>query len=74
MHGYAHDHGGHREDRRNRTAHVNIEDKDGKSKLRSVIGALHWIRSSMNVISNTISRGHSGHSLIFGGAHDSVKK
>lgn len=34
VHGYGHDHGGHREGRRNRIEHVNLKDKDGNPRLR----------------------------------------
>lgn len=34
VHGYGHDHGGHREGRRNRVEHVNLQTKDGMPRLR----------------------------------------
>jgi import inner membrane translocase subunit TIM21 len=34
IHGYGHDHGGHREGRRNRIEHVDLKDKDGNPRLR----------------------------------------
>ena len=58
IHGYGHDHGGHREGRRNRIEHVNLTTKDGTPRLRI----------KYNI------KGPSGHAYVFAEANQNMKK
>uniref|UniRef100_K3WFL0 Mitochondrial import inner membrane translocase subunit Tim21 n=1 Tax=Globisporangium ultimum (strain ATCC 200006 / CBS 805.95 / DAOM BR144) TaxID=431595 RepID=K3WFL0_GLOUD len=58
VHGYGHDHGGHREGRRNRIEHVNLKDKDGNPRLRI----------KFNI------KGPSGHAYVFAEVNHDMKK
>uniref|UniRef100_A0AAV1TUS2 Mitochondrial import inner membrane translocase subunit Tim21 n=1 Tax=Peronospora matthiolae TaxID=2874970 RepID=A0AAV1TUS2_9STRA len=58
IHGYGHDHGGHREGRRNRIEHVNLTAKDGTPRLRI----------KYNI------KGPSGHAYVFAEANKNMKK
>ncbi|DAZ96249.1 TPA: hypothetical protein N0F65_012552 [Lagenidium giganteum] len=58
VHGYGHDHGGHREGRRNRIEHVNLKDKDGKPRLRI----------KFNI------KGPAGHAYVFAEVNEDMKK
>lgn len=58
VHGYGHDHGGHREGRRNRIEHVNLKDKDGAPRLRI----------KFNI------KGPTGHAYVFAEVRESMKK
>lgn len=58
IHGYGHDHGGHREGRRNRIEHVNLKDKEGNPRLRI----------KYNV------KGPSGHAYVFAEVNHDMKK
>nr|CCA21536.1 transmembrane protein putative [Albugo laibachii Nc14] len=58
VHGYGHDHGGHREGRRNRIEHVDLNDKDGNPRLRI----------KYNI------KGPSGHAYVFAEVNQAMKK
>lgn len=58
IHGYGHDHGGHREGRRNRIEHVNLTAKDGTPRLRI----------KYNI------KGPSGHAYVFAEVNQNMKK
>ncbi|KUF81088.1 Mitochondrial import inner membrane translocase subunit Tim21 [Phytophthora nicotianae] len=58
IHGYGHDHGGHREGRRNRIEHVNLQAKDGTPRLRI----------KYNI------KGPSGHAYVFAEVNKNMKK
>ncbi|KAG2980508.1 hypothetical protein PC118_g11130 [Phytophthora cactorum] len=58
IHGYGHDHGGHREGRRNRIEHVNLQSKDGTPRLRI----------KYNI------KGPSGHAYVFAEVNQNMKK
>lgn len=58
IHGYGHDHGGHREGRRNRIEHVNLKDKEGNPRLRI----------KYNI------KGPSGHAYVFAEVNHDMKK
>ncbi|CAI5706235.1 hypothetical protein KXD40_009733 [Peronospora effusa] len=58
IHGYGHDHGGHREGRRNRIEHVNLTSKDGTPRLRI----------KYNI------KGPSGHAYVFAEVNQGMKK
>ncbi|TDH66467.1 hypothetical protein CCR75_007189 [Bremia lactucae] len=58
IHGYGHDHGGHREGRRNRIEHVNLTAKDGTPRLRV----------KYNI------KGPSGHGYVFAEVNKNMKK
>ena len=58
IHGYGHDHGGHREGRRNRIEHVNLTGKDGTPRLRI----------KYNI------KGPSGHAYVFAEVNKGMKK
>lgn len=58
VHGYGHDHGGHREGRRNRIEHVNLKDSEGNPRLRI----------KFNI------KGPSGHAYVFAEVNHDMKK
>ncbi|KAG7389428.1 hypothetical protein PHYBOEH_007444 [Phytophthora boehmeriae] len=58
IHGYGHDHGGHREGRRNRIEHVNLKDKNGNPRLRI----------KYNI------KGPTGHAYVFAEVNQDMKK
>ncbi|KAL0582998.1 hypothetical protein ABG067_007058 [Albugo candida] len=58
VHGYGHDHGGHREGRRNRIEHVDLKDKDGNPRLRI----------KYNI------KGPLGHAYVFAEVNQTMKK
>ncbi|KAG6612161.1 Transmembrane protein [Phytophthora cinnamomi] len=58
IHGYGHDHGGHREGRRNRIEHVNLQAKDGTPRLRI----------KYNI------KGPTGHAYVFAEVNKNMKK
>ncbi|GLE01447.1 hypothetical protein PINS_up010277 [Pythium insidiosum] len=58
IHGYGHDHGGHREGRRNRVEHVDLKDKDGNPRLRI----------KYNI------KGPAGHAFVFAEVNHDMKK
>lgn len=58
IHGYGHDHGGHREGRRNRIEHVNLKDKNGLPRLRI----------KYNI------KGPTGHAYVFAEVNQNMKK
>ncbi|KAF1314651.1 Transmembrane protein, partial [Globisporangium splendens] len=68
VHGYGHDHGGHREGRRNRIEHVNLKDKDGNPRLRYVGVHVMPYDIKFNI------KGPSGHAYVFAEVNHDMKK